>query len=391
MKKYRKLVIVLFTIFLVVAIGISLFIAYMLYARWKSWEGTFVYYDANLSSNENYMGYVVGLDGELSGKVTIIDHTGKEVSHLILNDDYPSEIALGDHSYFLLYRWENEGNDARIVQYDYQSNKIKECIVPNIDTISYRDGYLFMGEPEPEEEDDDDPFWVWLYQYHGFYAHRYIAEDEFGARPEKLTADDKGRCIVGNVEMYYHEQGYFFSEPLLNDYPGTSKGQFGLDDQEDNYHAATKQELRNRELLLNAIGDKKGIWGSVFCICEYQSDENVYGVCNVLDTYIPSRPLNPEDVIKSYYYKIDPMKDEITILAQTDSCIAIIASEEVVVFQKGDQIIQKSVNSGEEKVIHTIENTRSAEVYVQGDYLLVQEKNNNCVPVKWSMISEQSS
>ena len=377
-KQHRKLFIILFTIYLVILVGFSSFIAYMLHARWKSWEGTFVkYYAKPISSNENYTGYIEMEEG----KVIIIDHSGKEVSHIIIKDDYPSEIALGEHSYFLLYRWENEKYDARIVQYDYQSNKIKECMVPNIDTFSYREGYLFMGEPEPEEEEDDVPFWRLPDRYHGFYAHRYIAEDEFGARPKELVADKKGRCIVGNVKMYYHEQGYFFSEPLLNDYPGTSEDQFWLDD----YNAATKQELRNRELLLNVIGDKRVLGSSDFCICEYQSDEYIYGVCNVVDTYIPSRPLDPEDVIKSYYYKINPLKDEITILAQTDSCIAIIASEEVVVYQKEDQIIRKEVNTGEEKVIYTIKNIRSAEVYVQEDYLLVWEENDKCVPVKWSM------
>lgn len=377
MKQHRKLFIILFIIYLVILVGISLFIAYMLHARWKSWEGTYVRYHAKpISSNENYIGYIE----KEEGKVIIIDHSGKEVSHLIIKDDYPSEIALGDHSYFLLYPWENENYDARIVQYDYQSNKIKECIVPNIDTISYRDGYLFLGEPEEEEF----PFWVWLYQYHGFYAHRYIAEDEFGARPKELVADKKGRCVVGNVKMYYHEQGYFFSEPLLNDYPGTSEDQFRLVDVEDDYSATTKQELRNRELLVQAINSEEAIQNSFFCICEYQSGEVIYGVCNVVDAYIPSRPLDPEDVIKSYCYKIDSVKDDITILAQTDSCIAIIASEEVVVYQKDNQIIRKEVNTGEEKVIYTIENTRSAEVYVQGDYLLVREKNNKSIPVAWN-------
>ena len=377
-KQHRKLFIILFSIFWVLVMGISLLVAYMQHARWKSWEGTFVRYNAKpISANENYIGYIE----QEEGNVIIIDHSGKEVSRLSVKDDYPLEIALGERSYFLLYPWENEDYDARIIQYDYQSNKIKECIVPNTDTISYRDGYLFMGEPEEEES----PFWVWLNQYHGFYAHRYVAEDEFGAQPEELVADKKGRCIVGNVKMYYHEQGYFFSEPLLNDYPGTSEDQFSVDDVEDDYSATTKQELRNRELLVQAVSNEDAIRNSILCICEYQSGEAIYGVCNIVDAYIPSRPLDPGDVIRSYYYKINPLKDDITILAQTDSCIAIIASEEVVVYQKDNQIIRKDVNTGEEKVIHTIKNIRSADVYVQGDYLLVREEKDKCVPVEWGM------
>ena len=376
MKQHWKLLAILFLVVLVIILSV----VYFFCVRWKRWEGTYIQYNTKLiSSNEKYIGYLEGLERESGTQVMIVDHSGKEVSRLILKDEYPSEIALGEYSYFLLYRWENEAYDARIAQYDYQSNKIKECIVPNIDTISYRDGYLFMGEPEEEES----PFWVWLNQYNGFYAHRYVAENEFGAQPEKLKADKKGRCIVGNVEMYYHEQRYFFSEPLLNDYPGTSEDQFRLDDVEDDYWAKTKQELRNRKLLLQAISNEDVIRNSVLCICEYQSGEAIYGVCNIVDAYIPSLPLDSEDVIRSYYYKIDPVKDDITILAQTDSCIAIIASEEVVVYQKDDQIIRKEVNTGEEKVIHTIKNTRSAKVYVQGDCLLVEEMNKYRVPVEW--------
>ena len=92
----------------------------------KRLRGTYVYYEMGyLSSNENYIGII----DEENEKVSIVDKCANEISHLDIKEEYPNQIALGKNSYFLLYLWESEDGDAKIVQYDYLSNKINESKV----------------------------------------------------------------------------------------------------------------------------------------------------------------------------------------------------------------------------------------------------------------------
>ena len=53
--------------------------------------------------------------------------------------------------------------------------------------------------------------------------------------------------------MYYHEEGFFSTEPSWLDYAGTSTGNFTLDDVKSNYQAETKQEEINRTLLVKVV------------------------------------------------------------------------------------------------------------------------------------------
>ena len=103
--------------------------------------------------------------------------------------------------------------------------------------------------------------------------------------------------------MYYHEEGFFSTEPSWLDYAGTSTGNFTLDDVKSNYQAETKQEKINRTLLVKEIG-QCGISNTNYLIVEYQMGDKIYGVCNMLREYIPAYPIESKDVVMACCYKI---------------------------------------------------------------------------------------
>jgi hypothetical protein len=117
-------------------------------------------------------------------------------------------------------------------------------------------------------------------------------------------------------------------------------------------------------------------------VCEYQSGNDIYGVCNVLKEYIPSYPLESKDVIKSYCYNITRGHNEIEIMSQTDSCVAIIATSNVYIYQKDNLIIRRNIKTGDEKNIYEFKKDFSADVYVQGENLLIND-GNRYVFIKW--------
>lgn len=366
--KNYKILLVISAVFILLLCYMVMIFFIIFYIPWKNWNGTFVKYDEIiLSANEKYIG-IIDRDNK---KVMIENHSGKEVSHVDTREGYPNQIALGKYSYFLLYRWEDENGYGKIVQYDYQSHKIKEYAVSDVATIACRDGYLFMGDWKHE---DEDVYYYFTPYYNSFYANSYCEEAKFGCAPQALQLNQEGRCTIGNVEMYYHKEGYFSTEPEIEDYPGTSRGDFTPGDENYNYQAETNQETKNRSLLLDAVGKVEGIQEPDYCVSEYQVNDTVFGVCNIFEQWIPSRPVEPKDVIQSYYYKINMVKNEIKILGKTDSAIAIIASDSVLVYQKGRSIIQKNVISGDEKVIYKIKNPHDMKICVRGDFLLIVEQ-----------------
>lgn len=392
MKKVRRYwYIFVIAIFLLLAMAGRVF---MLYISWARWNGTYVHYEGRLySSNEVYTG-LIDLSKE---RVSILDQSKKEVSSIDIKGDRPDQIVLGKTTYFLLYRWDNDnGNgdgDAKIVQYDYQSVKRQEYMAQNTDVINYKDGYLFMGTRN------------WGHKYgftscdYAFYANNYIKEEDFGQQPEQLKAAASGNCMIGNTEWYYHEGGYFSTEPALNDYPGLSKGTFRTSDK--NYQVKTKQEIKNRSLLLSEIGR---ISGAVYEVFEYQMANDIYGLCNVYEEgeYVSSLPTEPEDVKAAYFYKINPKENEITILLKKDSCIGFILSNNEAVYQENNRIMHHDFKTENEKEIYQINNEHDMKLYVKKGYLMVVEEKKRAFPfaaifptdeevnhvVKWELLPE---
>jgi hypothetical protein len=334
----------------------------------------FGYEQMPIMSNEKYTGKI---DAKME-HILIEDHVGTKVTELDLLGNSPDQVVLGEKTFFLLYRWDDQKGTGKIVQYDYNSNKLKECRVPNVATIAWKDNYLFLGNWDLK---DDYRYYFESY-YKGFYANRYIEEEKFGKQPKKIIKNHDWGCKIGNTKMYYHEEGFFSTEPSWLDYAGTSMGNFTLDDVKSNYQAETKQEKINRTLLVKEIG-QCGISNPNYLIVEYQMGDKIYGVCNVLREYIPAYPIESKDVVMACCYKISKKNNKLKILKKQSSSIAIIAENDEFVYQTDNKIIKNNLKTGDTQTIFTFSKYFSANIDVQGDYLHIYEGDRSSY-IKWT-------
>ena len=334
----------------------------------------FGYEQMPIMSNEKYTGKI---DAKME-HILIEDHAGTKVTELDLLGNSPDQVVLGEKTFFLLYRWDDQKGTGKIVQYDYNSNKLKECRVPNVATIAWKDNYLFLGNWDLK---DDYRYYFESY-YKGFYANRYIEEEKFGKQPKKIIKNHDWGCKIGNTKMYYHEEGFFSTEPSWLDYAGTSTGNFTLDDVKSNYQAEIKQEKINRTLLVKEIG-QCGISNPNYLIVEYQMGDKIYGVCNVLREYIPAYPIESKDVVMACYYKISKKNNKLKILKKQSSSIAIIAENDEFVYQTDNRIIRNNLKTGDTQTIFTFSKYFSANIDVQGDYLHIYEEDRSSY-IKWT-------
>ena len=334
----------------------------------------FGYEQMPIMSNEKYTGKI---DAKME-HILIEDHAGTKVTELDLLGNSPDQVVLGEKTFFLLYRWDDQKGTGKIVQYDYKSNKLKECRVFNVATIAWKDNYLFLGNWDLK---DDYRYYFESY-YKGFYANRYIEEEKFGKQPKKIIKNHDWGCKIGNTKMYYHEEGFFSTEPSWLDYAGTSTGNFTLDDVKSNYQAETKQEKINRTLLVKEIG-QCGISNPNYLIVEYQMGDKIYGVCNVLREYIPAYPIESKDVVVACCYKISKKNNKLKILKKQSSSIAIIAENDEFVYQTDNKIIKNNLKTGDTQTIFTFSKYFSANIDVQGDYLHIYEGDRSSY-IKWT-------
>ena len=334
----------------------------------------FGYEQMPIMSNEKYTGKI---DAKME-HILIEDHAGTKVTELDLLGNSPDQVVLGEKTFFLLYRWDDQKGTGKIVQYDYNSNKLKECRVPNVATIAWKDNYLFLGNWDLK---DDYRYYFESY-YKGFYANRYIEEEKFGKQPKKIIKNHDWGCKIGNTKMYYHEEGFFSTEPSWLDYAGTSTGNFTLDDVKSNYQAEIKQEKINRTLLVKEIG-QCGISNPNYLIVEYQMGDKIYGVCNVLREYIPAYPIESKDVVVACCYKISKKNNKLKILKKQSSSIAIIAENDEFVYQTDNKIIRNNLKTGDTQTIFTFSKYFSANIDVQGDYLHIYEEDRSSY-IKWT-------
>ena len=374
MRKKGKLIIsccILFVIMLFIGLAYWIFI-FIPRERMKGCY--FGYEQMPIMSNEKYTGKI---DAKME-HILIEDHAGTKVTELDLLGNSPDQVVLGEKTFFLLYRWDDQKGTGKIVQYDYKSNKLKECRVSNVATIAWKDNYLFFGNWDLK---DDYRYYFESY-YKGFYANRYIEEEKFGKQPKKIIKNHDWGCKIGNTKMYYHEEGFFSTEPSWLDYAGTSTGNFTLDDVKSNYQAEIKQEKINRTLLVKEIG-QCGISNPNYLIVEYQMGDKIYGVCNVLREYIPAYPIESKDVVMACCYKISKKNNKLKILKKQSSSIAIIAENDEFVYQTDNKIIRNNLKTGDTQTIFTFSKYFSANIDVQGDYLHIYEGDRSSY-IKWT-------
>ena len=374
MRKKGKLIIsccILFVIMLFIGLAYWILISI---PRERMKGCYFGYEQMPIMSNEKYTGKI---DAKME-HILIEDHVGTKVTELDLLGNSPDQVVLGEKTFFLLYRWDDQKGTGKIVQYDYKSNKLKECRVSNVATIAWKDNYLFFGNWDLK---DDYRYYFESY-YKGFYANRYIEEEKFGKQPKKIIKNHDWGCKIGNTKMYYHEEGFFSTEPSWLDYAGTSMGNFTLDDVKSNYQAEIKQEKINRTLLVKEIG-QCGISNPNYLIVEYQMGDKIYGVCNVLREYIPAYPIESKDVVMACCYKISKKNNKLKILKKQSSSIAIIAENDEFVYQTDNRIIRNNLKTGDTQTIFTFSKYFSANIDVQGDYLHIYEGDRSSY-IKWT-------
>ena len=374
MRKKGKLIIsccILFVIMLFIGLAYWILISI---PRERMKGCYFGYEQMPIMSNEKYTGKI---DAKME-HILIEDHVGTKVTELDLLGNSPDQVVLGEKTFFLLYRWDDQKGTGKIVQYDYKSNKLKECRVSNVATIAWKDNYLFFGNWDLK---DDYRYYFESY-YKGFYANRYIEEEKFGKQPKKIIKNHDWGCKIGNTKMYYHEEGFFSTEPSWLDYAGTSMGNFTLDDVKSNYQAEIKQEKINRTLLVKEIG-QCGISNPNYLIVEYQMGDKIYGVCNVLREYIPAYPIESKDVVMACCYKISKKNNKLKILKKQSSSIAIIAENDEFVYQTDNKIIRNNLKTGDTQTIFTFSKYFSANIDVQGDYLHIYEGDRSSY-IKWT-------
>ena len=374
MRKKGKLIIsccILFVIMLFIGLAYWILISI---PRERMKGCYFGYEQMPIMSNEKYTGKI---DAKME-HILIEDHVGTKVTELDLLGNSPDQVVLGEKTFFLLYRWDDQKGTGKIVQYDYKSNKLKECRVSNVATIAWKDNYLFFGNWDLK---DDYRYYFESY-YKGFYANRYIEEEKFGKQPKKIIKNHDWGCKIGNTKMYYHEEGFFSTEPSWLDYAGTSMGHFTLDDVKSNYQAEIKQEKINRTLLVKEIG-QCGISNPNYLIVEYQMGDKIYGVCNVLREYIPAYPIESKDVVMACCYKISKKNNKLKILKKQSSSIAIIAENDEFVYQTDNKIIKNNLKTGDTQTIFTFSKYFSANIDVQGDYLHIYEGDRSSY-IKWT-------
>ena len=374
MRKKGKLIIsccILFVIMLFIGLAYWILISI---PRERMKGCYFGYEQMPIMSNEKYTGKI---DAKME-HILIEDHAGTKVTELDLLGNSPDQVVLGEKTFFLLYRWDDQKGTGKIVQYDYKSNKLKECRVLNVATIAWKDNCLFLGNWDLK---DDYRYYFESY-YKGFYANRYIEEEKFGKQPKKIIKNHDWGCKIGNTKMYYHEEGFFSTEPSWLDYAGTSTGNFTLDDVKSNYQAEIKQEKINRTLLVKEIG-QCGISNPNYLIVEYQMGDKIYGVCNVLREYIPAYPIESKDVVMACCYKISKKNNKLKILKKQSSSIAIIAENDEFVYQTDNRIIRNNLKTGDTQTIFTFSKYFSANIDVQGDYLHIYEGDRSSY-IKWT-------
>ena len=92
----------------------------------------------------------------------------------------------------------------------------------------------------------------------GFWAQYYIEEEKFGDKWNIIENQSDKKTKIGNTSLYYHDAGYFSTEPDLNGYCGTVLEDFSVKDKRKYLISIeNKRAKENLQLLL-----KKVNWGN---------------------------------------------------------------------------------------------------------------------------------
>lgn len=256
--------------------------------------------------------------------------------------------------------------DAIIVQFDYNANVKKRIKVQKASCIACKDGYLFLGKIEKTLETEPN-------YLKGFWAQYYIEEEKFGDKWNKIENQSDKKTKIGNTPLYYHDAGYFSTEPDLNGYCGTVVEDFSVKDREKYLVSIeNKRAKENFQLLL-----KKVNWGNADrCQWkEYQKGTNIYGICNLYNSNTELEKLPIDEVKQAVFYRIDCVDNTIKILKQCNDTCAVLCTEKYILYETENALIKYDVISGKSKNVLSIEKPMDQMIYFDDDFLEITNIN----------------
>ena len=318
-----------------------------------------------LAENDEYISYQernrVIIKDRNGGQVVSFDPQEKEI--------WPDQMVLGKEHFYML-EWDDTTTetfrDAIIVQFDYNANVKKRIKVQKASCIACKDGYLFLGKIEKTLETEPN-------YLKGFWAQYYIEEEKFGDKWNKIGNQSDKKTKIGNTFLYYHDDGYFSTEPDLNGYCGTVVEDFSVKDRE-NYLISieNKRAKENFQLLL-----KKVNWGNADrCQWkEYQKGTNIYGICNLYNSNTELGKLPIDEVKQAVFYRIDCVDNTIKILKQCNDTCAVLCTEKYILYETENALIKYDVISGKSKNILSIEKPMDQMIYFDDDFLEITNIN----------------
>lgn len=312
-----------------------------------------------LAENDEYISYQernrVIIKDRNGGQVVSFDPQKKEI--------WPDQMVLGKEHFYML-EWDDTTTetfrDAIIMQFDYNANVKKRIKVQKASCIACKDGYLFLGKIEKTLETEPN-------YLKGFWAQYYIEEEKFGDKWNIIENQSDKKTKIGNTSLYYHDAGYFSTEPDLNGYCGTVLEDFSVKDREKYLISIeNKRAKENLQLLL-----KKVNWGNADrCQWqEYQKGTNIYGICNLYNSNTELEKLPIDEVKQAVFYRIDCVDNTIKILKQCNDTCAVLCTEKYILYETENALIKYDVISGKSKNVLSIEKPMEQMIYVDDDFL----------------------
>lgn len=318
-----------------------------------------------LAENDEYISYQernrVIIKDRNGGQVVSFDPQEKEI--------WPDQMVLGKEHFYML-EWDDTTTetfrDAIIMQFDYNANVKKRIKVQKASCIACKDGYLFLGKIEKTLETEPN-------YLKGFWAQYYIEEENFGDKWNIIENQSDKKTKIGNTSLYYHDAGYFSTEPDLNGYCGTVVEDFSVKDREKYLVSIeNKRAKENFQLLL-----KKVNWGNADrCQWkEYQKGTNIYGICNLYNSNTELEKLPIDEVKQAVFYRIDCIDNTIKILKQCNDTCAVLCTEKYILYETENALIKYDVISGKSKNILSIEKPMDQMIYFDDDFLEITNIN----------------
>lgn len=318
-----------------------------------------------LAENDEYISYQernrVIIKDRNGGQVVSFDPQEKEIC--------PDQMVLGKEHFYML-EWDDTTTetfrDAIIMQFDYNANVKKRIKVQKASCIACKDGYLFLGKIEKTLETEPN-------YLKGFWAQYYIEEENFGDKWNIIENQSDKKTKIGNTSLYYHDAGYFSTEPDLNGYCGTVVEDFSVKDREKYLVSIeNKRAKENFQLLL-----KKVNWGNADrCQWkEYQKGTNIYGICNLYNSNTELEKLPIDEVKQAVFYRIDCVDNTIKILKQCNDTCAVLCTEKYILYETENALIKYDVISGKSKNILSIEKPMDQMIYFDDDFLEITNIN----------------